>query len=103
MSIVTATYNESANTMDVTYRGETRTFRALPIKRGEKIERVIANNVMSAKFRSGNKLWPASVTLWASGNAVVDTAGFSNKGGARIITGWWNDESNHNSQHNGAR
>lgn len=95
---VTATLNEDG-TMAVTYRGETRTF---PAYSGG--EWVCARRVFSGKFRTGQKLWPLSVTLWKqSGRAVVDQGGFSNKGGAVAFVGWWNEESTHNTEYNGAR
>lgn len=85
-------------TMEVTYRGESRQFNAY--KCGD---RFCARNVFSGKFRTGSKLWPMEVLLWDSGNVTICSGGFSNKGGATGLVGWFNANSQYNTQHNGAR
>lgn len=87
-----------AETMEVTYRNESRQFKAHRIN-----DRVYARNVFCGKFRTGSKLWPMEVIVWDSGNVTVCNGGFSNKGGVTSLVGWYDAESKYNTQHNGAR
>lgn len=99
MSHINATYDEAGKTLAVTYRGETRVFPARDLGAC-----VLATNVFATKFKTGAKLWPAEVALWKkSGKAAVQQGGFSNKGGATQLVGWWNPGSNVNSQYRGRR
>jgi hypothetical protein len=99
MQKITGSYDEATGLVSVTYCGETRTFK------GHKWEdRVFAHSVFAAKFKTGTKLWPMDVTYWiGSGNLNIQQGGFSNKGGARGLVGWWNPESQANSQYKGQR
>ena len=85
-------------TVTITYRGESRTFPAFFSRDG----RVFIRDVFSGKFRSGTKLWPLEVIIWESGNTTVCSGGYSNKGGATIIVGWWNEDSKADTQSGGA-
>ncbi len=96
----TATYDQAANTLAITFQGETRTFSCYCVMN----ERVTAPSVFSGRFRTGTKRWPLSATLWfKSGNLVIDNGGFANKGGVVAITGWWDADNKANTQHKGAR
>lgn len=93
------TYNDETQELDVTYRGETRRFKVW--KNGNYVR---AQSVFSGKFRTGSKLWPCDVTYWFdTKTANVQQGGFSNKGGAVCIVGWWEKDSASNSQHHGMR
>lgn len=91
---VQATYDMEKKILSVTYRNETRDFPCYELG-----THALASNVFSAKFRSGEKLWPCGVTYSLQTNtACVQAGGHSNKGGANIIVGWWNKDSQHNTQ-----
>lgn len=83
----------------VTYRGETRTFKAYVGK-----EAASASRVFGGKFKTGTKVWPLSVTCWFdSGNLNVERGGYSNKGGVSSILGWFDAESASATKSRGAR
>ena len=87
MTNVTATYNADKNTLDVTYRGDTRTFPATYVLPGQW---AMASSVFAGRFNSGTKVWPMRVYYWFdSGRTVVESGVYSNKGGAHILVGWY--------------
>lgn len=98
--MITGSYNADTKTLSVTFRGETREFTRLH----DAGNWVCAFAVFGGKFRSGNKVWPMDVTFWKdSGRCNVNQGGYSNKGGACGIVGWYNPDSAYNTQHKGAR
>lgn len=97
---ITASYNAETRQLAVTYRGETREF---PVNY-DGGRYVVAYNVFSGKFKTGAKLWPLAVYFWHENSAAnVQQGGFSNKGGATGLVGWWNPGSAANSQYKGKR
>jgi hypothetical protein len=86
------------HTVTVIYMNERRTFDFYIIGNDLRV-----GNVFAGKFRTGNKLWPMSLTIWEkTGNVTVSQGGFSNKGGVRKVVGWWNKDSAANSRHKGS-
>ena len=102
MNELKATFDVETKTMRVTFRGETREFAGCSMSPGVWAS---AYGVFAGKFRSGTKVWPMSVMFWFdSGKASVQSGGFSNKGGAHILVGWYDDcREEYRSQHKGAR
>lgn len=86
--------------MAITYRGETREFEA---RRHPVHAMYYARSVFSGKVGfSGTKNWPVEVILWDSGNIALN-GGFANKGKLANVVGWFNPESENNSQFKGKR
>lgn len=97
MKQIAATFNDADQTISVTYYGETRTFPAY--KNGKWAS---AGAVFSGRFRTGTKLWPVGVTVFLdTGNAQLNTAGRSNRGGVTNVVGWWTSDSGYNTRANG--
>lgn len=93
MATFTVTYDEAAKTLTVTWRGQTRVLTASLIGR-----HVYALNAFSVKFKTGTKLWPCAVCYYPpTGEYGITTGGYSNKGGATHIVGWYSEGDAHNS------
>lgn len=87
-------FNEETKTLTVTFGNETRHFvcREFPAL-------YVADYAMSGKFRTGEKVWPLSLTVSKStGRIAVSNGGYSNKGGVVRVVGFWNRDNPNNSK-----
>jgi hypothetical protein len=58
----------------------------------------MAFNVVATKFRTGEKVWPAHLDILKDGRVSVWGGGWSRKGGAKIIVGWFEEGKTYNTR-----
>jgi len=69
----------------ITWGGETHSYIGKPFG-----EYIICSNVFAGRFPHGKRVWPLDVLIWPnSGHIAISEGGYANKGGARILVGWY--------------